>query len=257
MLRSVDQGSPVRLQILFAVAIALALGGVAATRGGTAAFRAETTARQSAWTILDLGTLGGRNSRAVGINSGGQIVGQSELIPNASGGVSHGFIWDAGKMRDLGDFDAKEPTRAVAIDERGWVAGVAGRHPDDLRSCVLWHDGKITELHIRSCFVDAMNERGQIVAEGGLHSFLWESGRARDLGGLGGVATSAEAINDDGQVIGWAETSERGGYGSLNREHAFLWRNGKMTDLGTLGGKQSRATAINDRGEVVGTADTR
>jgi probable HAF family extracellular repeat protein len=48
--------------------------------------------------IIDLGTLGGTSSRALGINALGQVVGWSEL---ASGAV-HGFVYSDGQMTDVG-----------------------------------------------------------------------------------------------------------------------------------------------------------
>jgi probable HAF family extracellular repeat protein len=70
--------------------------------------------------------------------------------------------------------------------------------------------------------------------------------RIVDLGTLGGATSTAEAINEHGQVVGWSDTA--GG----NR-HAFLYGDGVMQDLGTLtGGSDSYATALNDRGQVVG-----
>ena len=80
------------------------------------------------------------------------------------------------------------------------------------------------------------------------HAFLWENGRMRDLGTLGGKESRANAINRRGEVVGAADT--RGGH-----EHAFLWRNGVMHDLGTLPGyADSAANGINDKGHVVGWA---
>ena len=48
--------------------------------------------------LLDLGTLGGQNSFAFGINNLGQIVGTSEL----ESGQSRAFLWENGEMMDLG-----------------------------------------------------------------------------------------------------------------------------------------------------------
>ena len=71
-----------------------------------------------------------------------------------------------------------------------------------------------------------------------------------DLGTLGGTYSDASAINDRGQVTGYANTA--GGY-----SHAFRWTaSGSMQDRGTLGGTDSSASAINDCGQVTGTANT-
>jgi phospholipase C len=71
-----------------------------------------------------------------------------------------------------------------------------------------------------------------------------------DLGTLpGGTGSTAVAINNNGQVVGYADTSNA-------ITHAFLYSGGKMIDLGTLGGSFSSASGINDNGQVVGTSTT-
>ena len=68
-----------------------------------------------------------------------------------------------------------------------------------------------------------------------------------DLGTLGGSNSSAAAINNVGQIVGWADTS---GNSALR---ATLWNGTTTTDLGTLGdGEYSGATAINNSGQIVG-----
>src|SRR5438477_9429202 len=70
-----------------------------------------------------------------------------------------------------------------------------------------------------------------------------------DLGTLGGTASSATAINNNGQVVGYSSLAD----GST---HAFLYSAGAMVDLGTLGGATSSPNDINDSGVVVGSSLT-
>ena len=102
----------------------------------------------------------------------------------------------------------------------------------------------------------SINNVGQVVGHAiltsnyaNINAFLWQSGSMQDLGSLGGRDSLATAINDAGQVVGWAGTEN---YGS----HAFLWQSGSMQDLGTLGGTYSVAFDINAAGQVVGAANT-
>lgn len=67
-----------------------------------------------------------------------------------------------------------------------------------------------------------------------------------DLGTLGGFQSSANAINNSGQVAGGSMT----GYSSP----AFLYSGGSSANLGTLGGAFSAAAAINSSGQIVGAA---
>ena len=75
-----------------------------------------------------------------------------------------------------------------------------------------------------------------------------------DLGTLGGTSSAATAVNNNGQVVGTADTTNGG---LLHGQwDAFSWTQaGGMIDLGTLGGggtEISDATAVNDNGQVVG-----
>ncbi len=65
--------------------------------------------------------------------------------------------------------------------------------------------------------------------------------------GLGGRDSVASAMNDGGQVVGFAYLPDE-------TYHAFLWQPGDdhATDLGTLGGDYSQANAVSDNGQVVG-----
>jgi len=175
------------------------------------------TQAESRWVITDLGVLpGGGFSQAFGINDRGQIVGRSMV----KGGIHHGFLWQKGKMRDLGTLGGRESS-ATDINDHGQVVGEA-------------------ETKARDKYGEPLR-----------HGFLWEKGKMRDLGPF-----QPEDINNRGQIVGTALTKKNDEYGLPSR-HAFLWQNGKMRDLGTLGGHESFAVAINDRGQIIGMSETK
>jgi probable HAF family extracellular repeat protein len=76
-----------------------------------------------------------------------------------------------------------------------------------------------------------------------LHAFLYRDGVMRDLGTLGGRASHALAINDEGVIVGTASAAN-------GVARPFVYRDGVMTDLGFSGGFiQGVAWAINNSGE--------
>jgi probable HAF family extracellular repeat protein len=83
------------------------------------------------------------------------------------------------------------------------------------------------------------------------HAFLWTArdGVMHDLGTLGGTISIANAISDDGVVVGASATAPD------DFQHAFMWtRHAGMVDLGTLGGIDSVAQGVSDTGVVVGSS---
>ena len=139
--------------------------------------------------MADLGTLGGINSRLVdwewssnAINERGQIVGFSDT--KAVGGNEHAFLWQNGKMIDLGTL-GRHSSIARALNEGGRVVG--------------WSDTKAGFPN---------------------HAFVWERGKMTDLGTLPGWDESfADALNDQDQIVGKASNrSSTGG-----QSHAVLW----------------------------------
>jgi len=95
------------------------------------------------FTITDLGTLGGNESNALGINNSGQIVGYSRTNSN----LDHAFLWDRGSMVDLGTLGG-DTSRAADINDFGQIAGTSFRQigPIHTPHAFLWENGAMTDL---------------------------------------------------------------------------------------------------------------
>jgi len=121
--------------------------------------------------LHDLGTLpGGLRSQAFDINDRWQIVGASETGTLKIGNPEHPFLFQNGKMTDLGTLGASSG-RALAINNGGLVVGDTGR-TDQLRVAFLYVSGKMLDLNDltqvpagwRLDTAQDINDIGQIVA---------------------------------------------------------------------------------------------
>lgn len=73
--------------------------------------------------VLDLGTLGGTQSRANGINDSGQVVGDADVT---GGTGQHAFLYSGGKMTDLNSFVSTTGlvlNRANSVSNTGYITG--------------------------------------------------------------------------------------------------------------------------------------
>jgi probable HAF family extracellular repeat protein len=223
--------------------------------------------------IIDLGTLGGTQSLAGGINNHGQVIGvAANTIPDPISlfgwaTQTRAALWDSNGIHDLGTLGGPDAATSY-INNVGQVSGISYVDTASSSPCpfdfpfktrgFLWENGKMIDLGTLggSCSGTVkINNRGQIAGSSTLpfdqpdHPFLWENGRMRDLGTLGGSFGLANSLNESGDVAG---TSSPAGDESV---HAFFWRNGRMTDLGTVPGDScSIAHSLNNGGRVVGTS---
>lgn len=213
---------------------------------------------------IDLGTFGGSKAIASGINDLGEIVGV--MLTNEERRV---FVLQGSNVVDLGAIDgfAKLGTEgnisytpSVAINNLSQVTGRLMVKDDSQRS-FLFNQGQSSYFGLRGdgtiCYAKAMNNRGQIAGQSIQRDsrwgvFLWHDGEITDLKTLGGPRATANAINDQGTVVGWANPAGA----AWDQAHAIAWEKGEMFDLNATEWKSSRATSINNAGEIVGYATT-
>ena len=149
----------------------------------------------------------------VAINDSGQVVGNGPVEPN---GPTHALLYSRGKVTDLGMLPGANVSVVTGINRKGQVVGYSG--------------------------VEETPNSGSYSM---LRAFLYTNGSMQDLGTLGGTYAYAEAINDDGVVVGSAYTA------SDDCAQAFVYRNGVMSPVGTCQ-TTLRAFLLNKRGNITG-----
>jgi probable HAF family extracellular repeat protein len=162
--------------------------------------------------MIDLGLPDG--SDPFDINDLGQIVGTAE---------GRGFLWENGAITWLEPLPGGRDATAVAINSLGQVVG-SSRDRRGRFHAVLWEvtggTATITDLgglkgekHTSAADI---NDAGQVVGNAGDTAFLWENGTMTkledlisDSGGLDTDNLSAAAINESGEIAGYAATNAR------------------------------------------------
>jgi probable HAF family extracellular repeat protein len=203
--------------------------------------------------IVDLGTLAGtfctasvgHTSSATALNAAGDVAGSSCVLAGFFQPVSHAVLWHNGASRDLGTVvpgNDRSPDQSVAygMNDSDQVVG-----QDSLAGAFLWSNGTFATLGFSNA-LDISNDGVVVgVAISLLRSDSWSAvsydssgGEVTTLAGIGGTFRSeADAINDSGQIAGYASTTGDTAF------HAVRWTGGLPQDLGTLGGTHSFGTS--------------
>lgn len=236
------------------------IAGAAYATDNTGAILQSRAVRWKGLAPQDLGTLGGSNAAALGINDSDRIVGYSTL-PGES--QVRAFQWYNGVISPLPTPSSATQSYAYDVSNNNHIVGVyAGPAP---ARPVLWHNGYMYHLSIptasRTGGASAVNDAGIAVGNyeidqytGTSAAVAWYSGQRLELGNLGGGYAYAIAadINNGNQIVG-TSNSPAGHTG-------FLYHDGLMYDLRTrlLPGSPSveiiSAHAINDNGQIAAAA---
>lgn len=250
------------------------------------------------YTIAPVGNFGALTSQPNGLNNAGTVVG----YVYTAGGHVNAYSSSNGNASSLHQGNPNTGnSKAWGINAGGAVVGESS--VGNATQATVFSNGSVHTLGTLgglNSYGYGINASGQVVgvsdtASGAQHGFVTRAdGSLADIGPVnGGGSSAASAINDLGQVTGYAETNAAGDYaayiyqnGSMNflatlggnyaqgyainnagmvagysflagnlESHAFLYANGVMKDLGGLGGYDSYATGINEAGDVVGASN--
>jgi len=233
--------------------------------------------------LTDLGALPGPNSSfAYGFNDPGDIVGISEngsIDPDTGYQEAVAVLWRNRNIVNLGTLGGTQ-SLAASVNNRGQIVGWAMNTIPDPYSAdleftgyayslpgttqvraVLWDNHGIHDLGTLggpSALALVVNQRGQIAGQSytgftpnpttgipTIDAFLWENGKMKDLGSLGGTITYPLNLNSRGQVVGVSYLP------GDQSNHGFVWDRGVLTDL-SLGGSAAWAFWNSDSGDVAG-----
>jgi probable HAF family extracellular repeat protein len=190
-------------------------------------------AQPAHYTITDLGTLGGSFSLAYGINDNGQIDGFSTLPGDT---VQHSFVIKKGKMIDLGTLGGANSESFANLNNAIQVAGTA--------------ETSVTDPNNENFCSFGTN----LICLG----FVWQNGIMTPLSTLGGNNGQAAAINDRGQIAGYAETSisdPNCPAPQVLQYRPTVWTAGHPTALPLYpGDTEGGAFWMNNSGQVVGAS---
>lgn len=243
--------------------------------------------------INDLGVVTGTADGPGTVISNG--VGQPPLYPSPPpnqecSDLTQPFVWTARKgMKGLGAVEAPDPDFVLdwceipfygaSINDVGQVVGYTSIFGPEYQYGLLRTSTAGITLFGGSwppTFASGVSNTGQIVGQSDSspysgHATSWKNGIATDLEWLGGAAgldfysSSANGVNDLGQIVGWSTTTLISDDGCWSFEpgditgcpmHAVLWRaGGEIRDLGALPGDTfSSASNINFFGQVIGSS---
>ena len=220
---------------------------------------AATKAHAIDYTFNDLGSVSGPYASygANGINNLGQVTGFVQTGPGSND--LSAATWTGNNITLLNNLPGAIMSLGTAINDAGQTAGYNYYGAAaDLYHGIRWDGTTPVQLGDLGggyqTSGNSINNSGQIAGTSwngtARHAVSWEGAAITDLGTLGGTQSYGQGLNDSGQVVGYAFTTNN------DAIHAAAWSGGITTDLGTLGGTSSFAWGVNNAGQIVGDSYT-
>lgn len=189
------------------------------------------------YTVVPLATLGGTVAAGISITDRGSIAGFSTLSGDH---VVHAALWEHRTPTDLGTLGGPNSAVEWPNHDEGFVVGISQTSMTD----------PLGEHWSCSAFIPFTGDT--------CVGFIWRGGAMQPLPTLGGDNGFASGANEEGSIVGWAETSTHDPTckpPQVLRFEALEWNpSGKIVDVFKPFGHDpdTAATAVNDAGQVVG-----
>ena len=205
---------------------------------------AQVFAEEAQYNVSTLASLGGASSGGNSVNNRSIVAGYSNQLDNMS---RHAAAWrnDASHtLIDLGTLGGPNSSVTWNVkNDRGLIAGIAQTDMPD----------PLGELWSSAFFYPGPNNFGFIN-----RGFVWQNGKMRGLGTLGGNHSFAAGANNRDEVVGWAENNCHDDTcvpPQVLQFRPVVWgpRKDQIRELPLIAGDTSgAATAINDQHVAVG-----
>jgi probable HAF family extracellular repeat protein len=220
-------------------------------------------ARAQFYAVTDLGSLGGTNGMAYGINDHEQIVGAAQMDM----GNYHAFMFDGGRMIDLGTMGGSN-SWAYGINNNGWMVGASGMPMTNMHAFLVTNGlmnptmmdlGTLGGSNSSAWMIDVHGDMvgWTSMTNGEHHAFFMTNSMAggmMDLGTAGGTNSEAYCINSNRMVVGYAMMSN-GSMQPIMSTNARFGSSSMMTmGMGGMGASGGQSWFVNDMGDAAGLA---
>jgi probable HAF family extracellular repeat protein len=220
-------------------------------------------ARAQFYAITDLGSLGGTNGMAYGINDHEQIVGAAQT----GMGNYHAFMFDGGRMIDLGTMGGSN-SWAYGINNNGWMVGASGMPMTNMHAFLVTNGlmnptmmdlGTLGGSNSSAWMIDMHGDMvgWTSMTNGEHHAFFMTNsmfGSMMDLGTAGGTNSEAYCINSNRMVVGYTMMSN-GSMQPIMSTNALFGSSSMMTmGMGGMGASGGQSWFVNDMGDAAGQA---